>query len=816
MDIENPRISAVNIEDEMKGAYLDYAMSVIVGRALPDVRDGLKPVHRRVLYAMEELGNHHNKAYKKSARVVGDVIGKYHPHGDTAVYDTIVRMAQPFSMRYPLVDGQGNFGSIDGDSAAAMRYTEVRMSKIASELLADLDKETVDEGLNYDDSLKEPLVLPTKIPNFLVNGSSGIAVGMATNVPPHNMTEVLKATIALLDDPTLSLRDIIQMIPGPDFPTGGIINGNRGIVQAYTTGRGVIEIRAKTEIEVNSKGDRESIIIQELPYQVNKAKLMERIALLVRNKQIEGISDLRDESDRDGIRVVIELKKSAMGQVVLNSLYKLTPMSSSFGINLLALHRNVPKVMNLKEVLQAFIDHRRDVVTRRTIYELRKARARAHILEGLVKALDNLEEVIELIKGSKSPAKARESLINRFKFSEKQSQAILDMKLQRLTGLEREKITKEYQEVLKLIQELKTILNSDEELDRVIKEELDQVLEEYGDERKSVIQQNQDEILTEDLIADEPAIVTVTHHGYIKRVPGDTYRSQGRGGKGVRGAAIGDEDFVSFMFRATTHDSILVFTDSGRVYKMKVYQIPEGSRTSKGRAIVNLLSLDSSERIRTILPIPEFKEQTPCLVMATKKGLIKKTDFKAYSNIRANGLIACQIREGDELLAVDFCCKDENIMLTTKKGKGIRFSESQVRSMGRQASGVLGCRLAKDDEVVSMAVLREQKELFTVTQKGFGKKTRVEDWKAQSRGGKGIISMKINGRSGDLVAALPVVGDEDLILVTDRGQVIRTSLSTVSTMGRSTQGVKVLNVASGEKVTSAVKITEDDEEDTEK
>jgi len=804
-------VTSIHIEDEMKGAYLDYAMSVIVGRALPDVRDGLKPVHRRVLYAMSELGNAYNKAYKKSARVVGDVIGKYHPHGDSAVYDTMVRMAQPFSLRYPLVDGQGNFGSIDGDNAAAMRYTEVRMEKITQELLQDLEKDTVDFGPNYDDSLKEPLVFPTKIPNLLINGSSGIAVGMATNIPPHNISEVLNGCVALIENPEITIDELMTYIPGPDFPTSGVIHGSRGIHTGYKEGRGVVHVRAVAEIEVG-KNDRESIIITELPYQVNKARLIEQIANLVRNKSLTGISDLRDESDRKGIRVVIELKKGEIANVILNRLYKHTQMETSFGINMLALHNNQPKLLNLKEILVAFVDHRRDVVTRRTIFELKKAQARAHILEGLVKALENLDDVIRRIRAAKGPSEAKQDLISAHGFSNEQAQAILDMRLQRLTGLEREKILQEHKEVLALIEELRKILSSETILMEVIKSELLEILEKYSDERRTQIIQNAEEINIQDMIADEEMLVTITHSGYIKRLAPKTFRTQGRGGKGLKGTTTSEEDWVTHLFTASTHETVLVFTDTAKVYKMKVYEIPEASRTAKGKAIVNLLNLSAGEKVRAILPIRDLSKNT-FVVMVTKNGVIKKSELIAYKNIRTAGIIALNIREGDELLDVKLCEENQEIFLTSKNGLAIRFNEKDARAMGRTAAGVKGMTLSKGDEVVSMEVLDGAPHILTVTSKGYGKRTPVEEYRSQTRGGKGIITLKTTSKVGCVIASLKVNEKDDLMLVTDRGQVIRTSVEEISVIGRATQGVRVLNVSEGEQVVGAELILNHSESD---
>lgn len=794
----------VTIEDEMRGAYLDYAMSVIVGRALPDVRDGLKPVHRRALYAMYDLSNTHNKPYKKSARVVGDVIGKYHPHGDVAVYDTIVRMAQEFSLRYPLVDGQGNFGSIDGDSPAAMRYTEIRMSRITDELLADLDKETVDFGPNYDDSLTEPLVLPTKIPNLLVNGSSGIAVGMATNIPPHNLSEVVDATVALIENPTLNADAMMGFIKGPDFPTAGYILEGSGLREAYRTGRGAITIRGKAEIET-WKGDRERIIITELPYQVNKAKLIEKVADLVRDKKVEGISDLRDESDRTGMRIVIEIKKNENSNVILNQLYKLTQLQESFGINLLAIHHSQPKTFNLRDMIWAFVEHRKDVVVRRTLFELRKAEARAHILEGLKRAVENIDAVIALIKSSKGPDDARRGLIERFQFSEVQSQAILEMRLQRLTGLEREKIIEEYQQVLKLIEELKKILGSESAVYQVIKDELAGVKKAYGDKRRTEILQGMNtDFEVEDLIADEETLVSITHSGYIKRSDPSLFRSQHRGGKGIRGVTTGDEDFVTAIYRCNTLSYLLCFTDKGRLYWLKVYKVPEASRIAKGKAIVNLISLAQGEKIKAILPVKEFTDNE-FVMMTTRGGIIKKTALSEFANVRSAGLIAILTEEGDELVSARLTHGKNEIFLCSKNGMSIRFNEEDVRPMGRATRGVIGMSLDEGDRVVAMEVLdpaNESFEVLTVTESGYGKRTPVKDYRAQSRGGKGVITMKTNDRNGDVMGTRQVLPKDDIMLVSNKGQMIRIHVGEISEQGRNTQGVRLMSMAPGEKIVS--------------
>ncbi len=795
----------VNIEEEMRGAYLDYAMSVIVGRALPDVRDGLKPVHRRVLYAMYDMGNTYNKPYKKSARVVGDVIGKYHPHGDTAVYDTMVRLAQDFTMRYPLVDGQGNFGSIDGDSPAAMRYTEVRMKRITDDLLADLDKETVDFGANYDDSLTEPLVLPNRIPNLLVNGSSGIAVGMATSIPPHNLTEVVDATLALVDNPSLDTTALFQYVKGPDFPTGAYAFGGVSIRDAYRTGRGSITMRAKSEIEA-FKGDRERIIVNELPYQVNKARLIEKIADLVREKKIEGISDLRDESDRTGMRIVIEVKKGESANILLNRLYKLTQLQDTFSINLLAIHQGQPKTFNLRDMLWAFIEHRKDVVVRRTQYELKKAEARAHILEGLKRAVENIDEVVALIKGSKGPDEARETLMTRFSFTEIQAQSILDMRLQRLTGLERDKIVEEYHQILKLIIELKEILASEARVFQIIREELTQVREQFGDKRRTeIVLDEATEFEAEDLIADEPVLVSITHSGYVKRANPSTFKSQHRGGKGIRAVQTGDEDFVTAIYRCNTLSYLLCFTDRGRLYWLKVYRVPEASRGAKGKAIVNLINLAQGEKIQAILPVREFRGDQ-FVTFVTRAGIIKKTPLSDFSNVRNTGLMAITIDDGDELIEARLTSGQNDVFLVSKSGMSIRFGEDDVRPMGRAARGVIGMSLDEGDRVVSMEVLDTLTqlpfEILTITDQGYGKRTPVGEYRVQTRGGKGIITMRTADKNGQVMGARQVLPKDDVMLVSDKGQMIRVHVGEISEQGRNTQGVRVMNVSSGEKVVS--------------
>jgi DNA gyrase subunit A len=803
----------VNIEDELRKSYMDYAMSVIIGRALPDVRDGLKPVHRRVLFAMHELGNDYNKPYKKSARVVGDVIGKFHPHGDTAVYDTIVRLAQDFSMRYPLVDGQGNFGSLDGDSAAAMRYTEIRMARLAHELLADLDKETVDFGTNYDDSLQEPLVLPAKFPNLLVNGSEGIAVGMATKIPPHNLGEVIDALVAIIDDPTLHIDELMAFIPGPDFPTAGFILGREGIRQAYETGRGIIQMRARVLVEKDRRTGRERIVVTEIPYQVNKARLIEKMAELVKDRKLEGISDLRDESDRDGIRVVVELKKETIPQVTINQLYKMTPMQSSFGIIMLAIVNGQPRVLTLREVLDRFLDHRKDVVIRRCIFELRKAEERAHILEGFKIALDNLDEVIAIIKSAANPREAKEALIARFGFSERQAQAILDLRLHRLTGMEREKILAEYRDILALIERLKEILASEVEIFNIIKQELLDIRERFSNPRRTEIIGQVGELSLEDLIVDEDMVVTVSHAGYIKRNAVSLYRAQRRGGKGVTGMRPKEEDFVEQLFVASTHAYILVFTDAGKVYWLKVHEIPQGGRASRGKAIVNLLQLASGETVTSILAVKDFSEGK-FIVTATKNGIVKKTDLMAYANPRAGGIIALTIDEGDRLVSTRLTDGSMDLLLASRNGQAIRFSETEARPMGRTSRGVRGMQLEAGDEVIGMEVVSDTTAatLVTVTENGYGKRTSLDEYRQQGRGGKGIITIKTSDRNGKVVDIKLINDDYDLMFITDGGKVLRTRVGDLSIIGRNTQGVRLMVLESGERIVAVAKLAEKDEE----
>ncbi|MEE8496812.1 MAG: DNA gyrase subunit A [Xanthomonadales bacterium] len=833
----------VNLEDEMRKSYLDYAMSVIVGRALPDVRDGLKPVHRRVLYAMKVLGNDWNKPYKKSARVVGDVIGKYHPHGDTAVYDTIVRMAQPFSMRYMLVDGQGNFGSVDGDSAAAMRYTEVRMSRLAHELLSDLEKETVDFNPNYDESEWEPKVMPTRVPNLLVNGSSGIAVGMATNIPPHNLCEVIDATIALIDDPSLDVDDIMEYLPGPDFPTAGVINGALGIREAYNTGRGRIYVRARSHIETNEANGKQSIIVTELPYQVNKARLLEKVAELVREKKLEGITELRDESDKDGMRVVFELRRGEVPEVVLNNLFKQTAMQSVFGINMVALVDGQPKLLNVLQILSAFVGHRREVVTRRTLFDLRKARDRAHVLEGLTVALANLDQVIELIKTSSTPAEARKRLQarcwepglvkamlgqggaeisrpeeldakfglqdNTYQLSTVQAQEILNMRLHRLTGLEQEKLTREYEEILERIKKLLLILSNPSRLMEVIHEELNAIREQYGDERRTEILQDRLDLSLEDLITEEDVVVTLSHEGYAKSQSLDRYQAQRRGGTGKSATKVKEKDFIDQLFIANTHDTLLCFTSRGKIHWLKVYQLPQASHISRGRPIVNLLPLEKNERVNAVLPVREFPNNL-YVFFATRKGIVKKTPLAEYSRPRANGIWAIDLHEDDELVNAYLTDGEQDIMLFSSSGKCIRFAESDVRSMGRVARGVIGIRLKDKQRVVSMLVI-DKGDILTVTANGYGKRTLVDDYSRQGRGGQGMIGIQTSARNGALISAIQVTSDDDIMLISDGGTLVRTNAGEISTLGRNTQGVTLIRLRKDEKLVGLARIESEDE-----
>ena len=802
------------IEDEMKRSYLDYAMSVIIGRALPDVRDGLKPVHRRVLYGMWESGSTATRPYKKSARIVGDVMGKYHPHGDGPIYDTVVRMAQPFSMRYTMVDGQGNFGSIDGDSPAAMRYTEVRMTRISQEMLReDIDKETVDWQLNYDGSLQEPLVLPSRVPNLLVNGSAGIAVGMATNIPPHNLTEVIGAALYLIDEPDAEIKDLMRHIPGPDFPTAGFIHGTDGIRSAYETGRGSIQMRARANFETRRRGgDKQSIIVTELPYQVNKARLLERIADLVRDKKITGISDLRDESDRDGIRVVVELKRGEVPEVILNSLYKHTPLQTSFGINLLAIVDNQPKVLNLKQMLVHFLNHRKTVVIRRTRFDLRKAEERAHILEGVLKALDNLDEIIATIRASHTPKEAKSRLMEDFSLSDPQAQAILDMRLQKLTGLEREKVVEEYESLLALIERLRSILGSDTLLLGEIRRELEEILEAYGDERRTEIIPESSDISIEDMIADEDMVITVSNSGYVKRSPLSIYRAQHRGGKGRTGMIPKGGDFVEHLHVASAHSYILVFTERGRVHWLKVHEIPQMGPAARGKAIVNLLNLDPDERLATTVAVREFPDDQ-FLVFATENGTVKKTPLSAYSNPRSGGIIAINVDDDDRLLAVRASDGENNIFLATARGLAIRFPEKNVRPMGRATRGVRGINLRKGDRVVSMESLAEEGEILSVAENGIGKRTRLKEYRLQGRGGKGIINLKVSEKTGVVIGARQVRDGDGIILITQEGKIIRTHVDGIRVIGRSTQGVKLMDLDGDDTLVAMAKVADRDDEE---
>ncbi|THJ24238.1 MAG: DNA gyrase subunit A [Nitrospira sp. CG24D] len=790
------RLGYIAIEDEMKSSYLDYAMSVIVGRALPDVRDGLKPVHRRILFGMNEMGLAHNRAYRKSAKIVGEIMGNYHPHGDSAIYDTLVRMAQDFNMRYPLVDGQGNYGSMDGDSAAAMRYTEARMTKLAEELLADIDKETVDFGPNYDESLQEPLVLPTRVPNLLINGAGGIAVGYATNIPTHNLGEVIDGLLLLIENPDVTIAQLMKKIPGPDFPTAGFIYGMSGIKDAYETGRGLLKVRAKVNVESDERTDRERLIVTEVPYQVNKAKLIEKIAELVQDERIKGIADLRDESsDREGVRVVIELKRGEIPLIVLNNLFKHTQLETTFGVIMLALVNNRPEVLNLKQILSHFLDHRREVIVRRTAFELRKAEERAHILEGLKIALDNLDAVIALIRRAQSPDEARAGLMSQFGLSEIQASAILEMRLQRLTQLERQKLIEEYKDVLKQIEYLKSILASPALVRKIIQDELAEIREAYKDERRTQIVKEEAEISLEDLIAEEEVVVTISHTGYIKRNAVSLYRAQRRGGKGKIGMGIKDEDFVETLFTASTHDSLLFFTDAGKVFWLKVHEIPEASRGAKGKALVNLLALSKDEKVTATMPVKEYRDDR-FVVMATKQGVIKKTELSAYSNPRQGGIIALSLDQGDKLIAVHVTDGSREMLLGTKQGITIRFKEEDVRSMGRTAHGVKGITLEAGDEVIGMETITPDSTtaILTVTEGGYGKRTPVNDYRVQGRGGKGIISVKTTERNGLAVGFLQVREGDEIMLMAAKGKLLRCKVDDIREVGRNTQGVRVLDL----------------------
>ncbi|WP_019157232.1 DNA gyrase subunit A [Robertmurraya massiliosenegalensis] len=812
-ETSNPQVKEINISQEMRSSFLDYAMSVIVSRALPDVRDGLKPVHRRILYAMHDLGIHADKPYKKSARIVGDVIGKYHPHGDSAVYETMVRMAQDFNYRYMLVDGHGNFGSVDGDAAAAMRYTESRMSKISMELLRDINKDTIDYQDNYDGEEREPVVLPARFPNLLINGTTGIAVGMATNIPPHQLGEVIDGVLAVSKDPDITIQELMDIIPGPDFPTAGLILGRSGIRKAYETGRGSITLRAKVEIEQKSNG-KEVILVKELPYQVNKARLIEKIAELARDKKIDGITDLRDESDRKGMRIVIEVRKDANANVLLNNLYKHTALQTSFGINMLALVNGHPKVLNIKECLHYYLQHQQVVIRRRTEFELRKAEARAHILEGLRIALDHIDEVIALIRGSQTTEIAREGLMSTFGLSEKQAQAILDMRLQRLTGLEREKIEEEYQNLMNLIAELKAILADEEKILEIIREELLEIKERYNDKRRTeIVTAGLENIEDEDLIPRENIVVTITHNGYVKRLPVSTYRAQKRGGRGIQGMGTNEDDFVEHLITTSTHDTLLFFTNKGKVYRAKGYEIPEFSRTAKGLPIINLLEVDKGEWVNAIIPVTEFVDDW-FLFFTTKEGVSKRSPLSSFANIRNNGLIALNLREGDELISVRLTDGNKEIIIGTKNGMLIRFPETDVRSMGRTATGVKGISINhENDEVIGMEVLDENSDILIVTKNGYGKRTPAEEYRVQGRGGKGIKTCNITDKNGDLVSMKAVTGDEDLMIITTGGVIIRMAVGDISTMGRNTQGVRLirLNENENEFVSTVAKVEKEEE-----
>ncbi len=808
------RLTQIAIEDEMRSSYLDYAMSVIVGRALPDVRDGLKPVHRRILYGMNEMGLVHNRAYRKSAKIVGEIMGNYHPHGDTAIYDTLVRMAQDFNMRYALVDGQGNYGSVDGDPPAAMRYTEARLTKLAEEMLADIDKETVDFGPNYDESTVEPLVLPAKVPNLLVNGAGGIAVGYATNIPTHNVAEVVDGLMLLIENSDATIDQLMKKIPGPDFPTAGFIYGTQGIRDAYKTGRGLLTLRAKAAIETDERTERDRIIVTEIPYQVNKARLIEKIAELIQDKRIEGISDLRDESDRDGLRIVIELKRSEIPLVVLNNLYKHTQLQTTFGVIMLALVHNRPEVLNLKQILEAFIEHRREVVVRRTAFELRKAEERAHVLEGLKIALDHLDAVITLIRRAQSPEVAREGLMRQFRLSEIQANAILDMKLQRLTQLERNKLVEEYQETIKRMEYLRSVLGSEALVRKLIKDELEAIKKEYRDERRTQIIPEEAEINIEDLIAQEEVIVTVSHAGYIKRNAVSLYRAQRRGGKGRIGMGIKEEDFVETLFTASTHDYLLFFTDAGKVYWLKVHEIPEAGRAAKGKAMVNLLALGSDEKVTATLPVKEFRDDR-FVVMATRQGVIKKTELSAYGNPRQGGIIALSLDQGDKLIGVQITDGQREILLGTRQGIVIRFKEEEVRPMGRTAYGVRGITLEEGNEVIGMETITPDSttSILTVTEGGYGKRTPVTEYRIQGRGGKGIISVKTTERNGLAVGFLQVRDEDEIVLMAAKGKILRCKVDDIRQIGRNTQGVRLLDLEDDDRVIGVARLAESAERD---
>ena len=807
-----PQKVPVYIEEEMRESFMAYAMSVIISRALPDVRDGLKPVHRRVLYAMYDVGNTSDKAYKKSARLVGDIMGKYHPHGDTAIYDTIVRMAQDFNMRYPLVDGQGNFGSIDGDNPAAMRYTEIRMTPLAEEMLADIEKETVDFIPNYDDTLREPAVLPSRIPNLLINGAAGIAVGMATNIPPHNLSEVIDGLVALVQDPEITVKQLMKHIPGPDFPTAGFIHGKEPIIQAYHEGKGIIQMRGKAFTETVKRTGREQIIISEIPYMVNKKRLIEQIAELVNEKKIEGIADIRDESDREGMRIVIDLKRNAVREIIINQLYKHTGLQDSFGVNMLAIVDGRPKLLTLKEALKAFIEHRKEVVTRRTAYDLRKAEERLHILEGYRIALDNLDAVIALIRNSADPKVAKEGLMSNFSLSEIQAQAILDLRLQRLTGLERGKIMEEHRETVELIAKLRAILADEKEIYKIIVGELQEIKKKYGDERRTQIVDRSEDISIEDMIVDEDMAVTISHEGYIKRNPVSLYRAQRRGGKGKIGTTTKEEDFVEYLFIASMHSYILFFTTIGKVYWIKVHELPQASRAARGKPIVNLLQLEAGEKVSAFLSVKEFQEGR-FIVFATKNGLIKKTELMAYANPRASGIRAIGLEDGDEVIGVRLTDGQQELILSTSDGQSIRFKEEQVRSTGRGTFGVVGMKLEESDKVVSMEILTLGFNILTVSEGGYGKRTEMDEYRLQSRGGKGIITMKTTDKTGRVVGVQQVTEDDQLMLISNKGKIIRMRIKDIRIIGRNTQGVRLIELEEGERVVSLARLAEKEEDD---
>ena len=814
MDNQRDNIIKIDIVDEMKESYLNYSMSVIVSRALPDVRDGLKPVHRRILYGMKELGVQWNRSYKKCARIVGDVLGKYHPHGDSSVYDALVRMAQDFAMRYELVDGQGNFGSVDGDRAAAMRYTEARMTRIGSETMNDLDKDTVEWQFNFDETLKEPTVLPTAFPALLANGSEGIAVGMATKIPPHNLTEIVNALISTIENPEIETDELINIITGPDFPTGGIIMGTDGIKSAYKTGRGKVVVRARASIETDNKG-RSSIIINELPYQVNKARLIEKIADLVRAKRVEGIRDIRDESDKDGIRVVIETKRDAIPEIILNQLFKYTQLQDTFGIIMLALVGGIPKLLKLKDMLGYFIEFRHEIVVRRTQFDLNQAEAKAHILEGLKIALDNIDEIIELIKTSKDPAAAKEGLMNSFDLSEKQAQAILDMRLQRLTGLETDKVIEEYKEIIKVIAKLTGIIESKHQRMNIIKLELEETRERFGDERRTEIMPFGADVSIEDMIVEEDMVLTITHSGYIKRTPLTTYRTQRRGGRGIQGALSKDTDFVEHLFIANTHNHILFFTDKGKCYWLKVYDIPQGGRATQGRAIVNLIGCEPGEKVEAFVSVKDFSDNQ-YIVMATQKGIVKKTVLSAYSKPRKGGIYAIDIREGDRLIEAKITDGDNDILLGTKEGKSIRFSEKDVRPTGRKTMGVKGITLSStEDEVIGMLIVKREGTILVGTEKGFGKRTDVIQYRTQNRGGKGVMTMRITEKTGKMTSIMEVVDADDLVIITNKGVLMRQPVSAIRSIGRVTQGVKLVKLDVGAKISSISRVIHEEEEEEE-